>query len=120
MGSGAGQGPALMHHGLADSARRSELRLVPRLRVAGGQLVAAAALPALGATGHVGQGVRADEISVGRAEGPGIMLCPGGQAGHPRGCAVPVHVVKGRCLRLPGDAVLTRYRWAPAACRAGG
>ena len=65
LGSGAGQGPALMHHGLADSARRSELRLVPRLRVAGGQLVAAAALPALGATGHVGQGVRADEISVG-------------------------------------------------------
>lgn len=43
----------------------SELRLVSGLGVAGGQLVAAAVLPALGAAGHVGQGVGADEIPVG-------------------------------------------------------
>lgn len=61
---------------LAPCRAGSELCLVARLRAAGGQLVTAAALPALGAAGYVGQGVRADEIPVGRCEDPGCHPLP--------------------------------------------
>lgn len=75
-GGVGGPGPVTVRRLVHPAARPgrapgcSELRLVPRLRVAGGQLVAAAALPALGAAGHVGPGVGADEIPAGRREDP--------------------------------------------------
>lgn len=88
-------------------------------RVAGGQLVAAAALPALRAAGPRGpRGRRRMRSPVGRVEGAGITLCPGGQAGRPW---VPSASPRGEGQRstLVGDAVLTRCRWAPAVCQAG-
>lgn len=47
----------------------SELGLVPRLRVAGAQLVAAAALAAVPVVGHVRQRVRADQVPAGQKPG---------------------------------------------------
>lgn len=54
----------LTHHGLADSARRSELCLVPRLGLQEASLLLQLLFRALRAAGHVGQGVGADEIPV--------------------------------------------------------
>lgn len=51
----------LSPHGLLGC---SELCLIPGLRITGRELVAAAALPTLGAAAHVGQGVGADEVPV--------------------------------------------------------
>lgn len=57
---------------LSTQARSSELSLIPGLRVTGGELVAAAAFPTLGAAGHMGQGVGTDEVPAeDTKEGPG-------------------------------------------------
>lgn len=62
---------------LSASEWGSELGLIPGLRITGGQFVAAAAFPTLGAAGHMGQGVGTDEVPAeDTKEGPGVASQP--------------------------------------------